>query len=202
MGRTNWNSDHPTTCNCRECTSRRLRRQGTTPNRSGENPANVDPNSDEYKRTEALLTPSPIALEECPTCEGRGNIMSRWDTIQGGKLTRCPTCFGKGKVDQNHPLLKKSIAPVIPTKQPESETLDWDTQLSDIDVTLPDKVEPKIITKKIGNERWRRISKSTPTIACAYIAMPNAICRAQKSRPLPPPSPLLTRKQTVGLFGF
>lgn len=53
MSRPNWYSDHPPTCTCRDCQNRRTRRNNLSIPR--ENPARVDPESEEYKKFEALL---------------------------------------------------------------------------------------------------------------------------------------------------
>ena len=46
----------------------------------------------------------------CPTCDGTGETLQRWDTDLGGKMLRCPTCLGKGEVPKDYPLLRRGRA--------------------------------------------------------------------------------------------
>ena len=100
---------------------------------------------------------------ECPTCNGAGEIIGRWNTILGGELTRCPRCFCLGWIEdridrplkqgqgarKSNPDHKESLKGLgKPGTEDASdlarpkETIDWDE-----------------FERTLLEEEWRRASK-------------------------------------------
>ena len=77
----------------------------------------------------------------CPTCEGNGEILGRWNIFFGGTATTCPRCFGAKRIRRDDPYFRRRR--YDREKQPDRRPINWDRELVGLWRDLPD-VNPEI----------------------------------------------------------